>query len=388
MTLPEHDSYDVIIVGGRCAGASTALLLARQGLRVLVVDRERHGSDTLSTHALMRSGVLQLSRWGLLEDVAAADTPAIRKTSFYYGDDGVHLDIRPRNGVDALYSPRRTVLDKLLIDHAREAGAEICHQARMIGLLRRPTGRVEGIELQDHTMTTIEVRASLVIGADGVRSTVAQEVGAEPQRVGKHQSATIYSHFTGLGQDRNRWYYRPGLSAGMVPTNVGATCVFVVLPPARFRASAVGDLASEFSRALEELSGDLAGEIANARRVDRLRGFAGIRGFVRPCAGPGWALVGDAAYFKDPATAHGISDALRDAELLARAVLAGGARAMQDYQATRDELSLDFFETTDRIASFRWDLPELQALHRRMSQEQLREELALCQLDAPVRAAC
>ena len=116
-------SWDVIIIGGRVAGASTALLLARAGLRVLVVERARRGSDTLSTHALMRGGVLQLHRWGLLDRVAATGAPPIRRVTLHYGHDSMPVTLKPYAGVDALYAPRRTVLDALLVAAAEEAGA-------------------------------------------------------------------------------------------------------------------------------------------------------------------------------------------------------------------------------------------------------------------------
>ncbi|MCH8254322.1 MAG: FAD-dependent monooxygenase, partial [Gemmatimonadetes bacterium] len=119
-----RDRYDVIIAGARCAGASTAMLLARRGLRVLVIDPTSRGSDTLSTHALMRGGVLQLHRWGLLDAIRAAGTPAIPKTSFHYGEETIEVSIKERDGVDALYAPRRTVLDAVLVDAAVAAGAE------------------------------------------------------------------------------------------------------------------------------------------------------------------------------------------------------------------------------------------------------------------------
>ena len=117
--------YDAVVVGARCAGAATAMLLARHGLSVLLVDRDRHGADTLSTLALMRAGVLQLHRWGLLDRVRAAGTPPISSTSFIYGDETITVPIKPRDGVDALYAPRRTLLDALLADAASDAGADV-----------------------------------------------------------------------------------------------------------------------------------------------------------------------------------------------------------------------------------------------------------------------
>ena len=126
--------YDVVIVGARAAGAATAVLLARQGMRVLVVDRDRYGTDTLSTHALMRGGVLLLSRWGLLDQIVDAGTPAIRRTTFYYGAETVSVAIKPSPGVDALYAPRRTLLDRVLVDAAVAAGAEVRFGVTVTGL--------------------------------------------------------------------------------------------------------------------------------------------------------------------------------------------------------------------------------------------------------------
>jgi flavin-dependent dehydrogenase len=118
--------YDAIVIGGRCAGASTAMLLARGGLRVLVLEAARPGTDTLSTHALMRGGVLQLHRWGLLDAVVAAGAPAIVATEFGYGDEVETVEVRAGGGVSALRALRRTVLDPILLDAAGAAGAEVC----------------------------------------------------------------------------------------------------------------------------------------------------------------------------------------------------------------------------------------------------------------------
>src|SRR5689334_22569483 len=111
------EQFDVLVVGGRVAGASTALLLARAGVRVAVIDRAAYGSDALSTHGFMRAGILQLSRWGLLDAIIAAGTPPIRRTAFHYADgESVDVSIRPGAGVDALYAPRRYLLDRILVD--------------------------------------------------------------------------------------------------------------------------------------------------------------------------------------------------------------------------------------------------------------------------------
>ncbi len=187
MSSPEQspikqDRYDVVIAGARCSGASTAMLLARQGLRVLVVDPTEHGSDTLSTHALMRGGVLQLHRWGVLDAVRAAGTPAIRKTTFHYGEEATEVMIKPRDGVDALYAPRRTVLDTVLVDAALSAGAEVAHGRSVVGLLGDPQERIRGVRITGVDKSVTEVAADLVIGADGVRSRPRSQRATPPSQ--------------------------------------------------------------------------------------------------------------------------------------------------------------------------------------------------------------
>src|SRR4030095_16297305 len=118
--------FDVVIVGARCAGAATALLLARQGLRVLAIDRGHYGTDTVSTHALMRAGVVQLSRWGVLEDIKAARTPVVRSTSFHYGDEVVAVPIKPQPDIEGLYAPRRTVIARRAQAHRNRSRARRC----------------------------------------------------------------------------------------------------------------------------------------------------------------------------------------------------------------------------------------------------------------------
>src|SRR4051812_23451887 len=165
------DTYDVVVVGGRVAGASTALLLARAGARVALVERSPYGTDTLSTHGLMRAGVLQLSRWGVLDGVVAAGTPAIRQTVFHYADgESMHVSIRPGAGVPALYAPRRYLLDRLLVDAAVAAGAEVRHETAVTALLRDDAGRVSGVRTVDRAGRSVDLRAALTVGADGVHS--------------------------------------------------------------------------------------------------------------------------------------------------------------------------------------------------------------------------
>lgn len=382
------NGYDVIIAGARCAGASTGMLLARAGLRVLVVDPTRRGSDTLSTHALMRGGVQQLSRWGVLDAVREAGTPAIRTTTFHYGDEAIRVPIKPSAGVDALYAPRRTVLDAALAEAAEQAGAEVVHGLSVVDLLRDASGRVRGATIADTDRRTVDVEAKLVIGADGIRSRVARILDLEFEHTLPHASASIYGYVRGLEQDGNHWYYAEGGSVGAIPTNDDETCVFASVPRERFETERGAGLEALHAAVLPEVSRDLAERVTAAGGPGKLRAFAGIPGFLRRAAGPGWALVGDAAYFRDPITAHGITDALREAEFLARAVLEGTDEAMQRYAGSQYERVRAFFEVTDRLAAFDWTLDEAREHHLVLSKEMKRLADTQAEFDgAPARVA-
>jgi flavin-dependent dehydrogenase len=375
--------YDVVVVGARCAGAATAMLLARAGHRVLVVDRGRYGTDTLSTHALMRGAVVQLHRWNVLPAVTGSGTTPVRQATFFYGGESVSVPIAPRDGIEALYAPRRHVLDRLLVDAADAAGADIVYGVRIKGLQRSETGGVTGVELEDASGHVHRVQSRLVVGADGMRSTVAQMVGAETYRVGQHASGTMYGHWSGLDVEGYGWYFVAGISAAAIPTNAGQVCVSISVPGADFTRLFAHQPDRAFRELLSQVAPGLAGQVARADQGPRvpefegsrvhLHGFPGQVGFFRRSHGPGGALVGDAGYFKDPLTAHGITDALRDAELLATAIDEGSERALADYQEQRDAASLDLFEATDAIASFNWDLSSVRVLHESLAKAMSRE---------------
>ena len=374
--------YDAIVVGARCSGASTAMLLSRAGMRVLAVDRSAYGSDTLSTLALMRGGTIQLQRWGVLDAVKRAGTPPVRITVFRYGNEQVDIPIKPRDGIDALFAPRRTVLDRILSDAAADAGADVIHGPRLIDLLRRDDGRVAGAVLQDRDGSLREVHAGIVIGADGQQSTVARLTGSGPYRTGSYATGVVYGFWRGLRLPGYQWYYQPGTGIGSICTNDDLTCLFVAVPSSRFMQEIRHDLAANYQRVLAETAPDLAERLQHCTLEGPLRGFPGQPGYFRQSWGPGWALVGDAGYFKDPFTAHGITDAFRDAEFLARAVIAGTDADLAGYQARRDELSSGLFTVTDRIASFQWDLATVKEWHKELSQEMQKEVVALAEFDA------
>jgi 2-polyprenyl-6-methoxyphenol hydroxylase-like FAD-dependent oxidoreductase len=295
----------------------------------------------------MRGAVLQLHRWGLLETIRAAGTPAIRSTTFHYGDETIEVPIKARDGIDALCAPRRTVLDPVLIDAALAAGAEVVHGRAVVDVLRDSQGRVRGVKIGGADEQVMDVEADLVIGADGIRSRVARIVEAPLDYTVPHMSCSIYGYWSGVAFEGYHWFYDIGVSVGSIPTNGGETCVFILLPQPRFEKDRRRGMEALYRDALDEVSPELAGSVAESDGPGRLRAFAGATGFLRRAVGPGWALVGDAGYFRDPITAHGITDALHDAELLSRAV-AGSDGAMAGYQAARDERVKARDERADR----------------------------------------
>ena len=251
------------------------------------------------------------------------------------------------------------MLDRVLAGAAARAGADLRYRTALRRVLRDAGGALRGVVLAGPDGNSREVRAGLVIGADGRRSSLARMVGAPVERVGRSAAAVIYVHITGMTDRGTRWHHGPGLAAGAIPTNDGAHCVFVSARPDRYRRALRRDLAAGLHQILAEFA---AGRMQGAPR-----GFAGEPGFFRRAQGPGWALAGDAGYFRDPITAHGITDALRDGWLLAEAALSGTALALADWQAMRDDLSLPLFRVTEAIAALPTDMDHLQALHMQLN---------------------
>ncbi|MBA2953339.1 NAD(P)/FAD-dependent oxidoreductase [Nocardioides sp. MAH-18] len=382
------NGHDVVVVGARVGGASTAMLLARAGLRVALVDRGSYGSDTLSTHGLMRAGVLQLSRWGVLPGVVSAGTPPVRRTTFHYASqEPVQVSIRPSAGVEALYAPRRLVLDRLLVDAAARAGVDVLFGTTVTGLLRSGDGAVGGVVVSGPSGAAVTLPAAVTVGADGVRSIVAREAAAPLTRQGRHRGAILYQYRRDLPVTGYEWAYGDHAAAGLIPTNDGETCVFVETSPARMRQLRRAGADAAFSAVLAAAGPDLHDRVLSSETSSRLHGWAGLPGYLRRPWGPGWALVGDAGYYRDPITSHGITDALRDAELLARgltSVLRDGTaydEAMAGYETTRDRLAGAMLAATDDVAAFDWDVARAQGLLRRVSSAMSDEVDHLAALD-------
>ncbi|MGH9026915.1 MAG: NAD(P)/FAD-dependent oxidoreductase [Acidimicrobiia bacterium] len=366
------DRYDVIVVGARCAGSPTAMLLARKGYRVLVVDRAAFPSDTLSTHIVHPPGVAALQRWGVLDRLVATGCPPIDTYVFDFG--AVTLVGAPGDDTAPVaYCPRRTVLDALLVDAAREVGAEVREEFTVEELVFQD-GRVVGIRGHERGGQTVTERADVVVGADGRFSLVARSVGPEQYHEKPPLLCAYYSYWSNLPMHgRFEQYARPAQGFAAVPTNDGLTLVIAGWPFAECEANK------------HDIEGNYLAAIATAPEfAERMRGatrearFAGtsVPGYFRRPFGPGWALVGDAGYNKDFITAQGILDAFRDAELCADSLddALSGTRpfddAMRDYQTTRDEHVLPMYEFTSELATLEPPSPEMQELLAAMAGNQ------------------
>jgi 2-polyprenyl-6-methoxyphenol hydroxylase-like FAD-dependent oxidoreductase len=356
--------YDAIVVGARCAGSPTAMLLASRGHRVLLVDRAEFPSDTVSTHVVQAPAVAALHRWGMLDEVRASGTPPIATYSFDFGPVVISGTPRPVDGFSAAFAPRRTVLDTILVERAARAGAEVRTGFSVEDYLLED-GVVVGIRGRDRAGATAVERARVVIGADGRNSQLARVVDAQMYATKPKAQWAYYTYFRDLPVNGFEIYIRPYRGWGACHTNDGLTMVVQGWPIAEadaFKADPEGN----FLKTLEMVP-DFAERVRAATRVERFVG-AGLAGYLRKPYGPGWVLAGDAAYNKDPITAQGILDAFRDAEGIAAAldaVWSGTANfetALAAHQAERDAHVLPMYEFTSQLATLEPPPPELQQL--------------------------
>jgi 2-polyprenyl-6-methoxyphenol hydroxylase-like FAD-dependent oxidoreductase len=353
--------YDAIVVGARCAGSPTAMLLARQGYRVLLVDKARFPSDTMSGHFIHASGIIRLKRWGLLDRLQATGCPAI--SSFRVDAGPFVLEGQPLalDGVAEMYGPRRTVIDALLVDAAVEAGVEL-RQGFTVHEIIEEDGRVAGIRGRSSGGATVTERARIVIGADGRHSLVARAVQAPAYNTMPVFTCMYYSYWQGVEIDRLEVWSGPDSMVLAFPTHDNLALVLAAWPAAAFK-TVRSDIEGHFLRAVERAP-ELAARVNGAPRAERFVGTVDLPNFFRKPFGPGWALVGDAGYHKDPWLAQGMADAFRDAELLAGAVdagLAGRAEldtALADYESQRNAAAMPGYEHNCQRASFAPPRPE------------------------------
>jgi 2-polyprenyl-6-methoxyphenol hydroxylase-like FAD-dependent oxidoreductase len=360
MTATHSTRHDVVVVGSRCAGAATALLLARAGHDVVLVDRSLQLSDVLSTHAIARGGVVQLSRWGLLDAVLATGAPPARQVTFGIDATLTVRRIKERAGVDMLLAPRRHILDGLLVDAARAAGADVRLGLQVSGVLRDRHGRISGVTARDVHGATTEIKARYVVGADGLRSSIARHVGADVIESYASDAAVYYAYVAAPDWDGFEFHLAPSSFAGVFPTHDGQACVWLSRPAGLLRpvSRAGTDRATALLGAMADVAPTVAERARAGRVTSRVRGAERLPNHVRACTGPGWALVGDAGYHRDPITGHGITDAFRDAELLATALdqalrePVDEAVALAGYERARAAALRETFDLTRALAAF------------------------------------
>jgi len=359
--------YDVIVVGARCAGAPLAMLLARAGHRVALVDRASFPSDTMSTHFVWQRGAARLQAWGLLGRLRALGCAPIREITFDAGPvqmSGIGPAVA---GQTDTYCPRRTVLDALLVEAAGESGAELI-DGLVVSDVLWTEGRAAGVRGHSRGPAESSLRAKLVVGADGLHSTIARRAAARTYRQHPPLTAVYYSYWSGICELGASFHARPGRLILVWPTNDDLRCIYVAWPRQEFH-QVRKDVAGSFYSALGLVPG-LRETVASGRREGRFTGTGDLPNLYRVSAGPGWALAGDAGHHKDPCTGMGISDAFLAADLLAQAIHDGlaGHRPMDDalacYQHQRDVLTANGFELTLSTARLAPPSPRLEALYR------------------------
>jgi flavin-dependent dehydrogenase len=307
-----------------------------------------------------------LARWGLLDAVLATNCPPIESIRLDAGPLALEGAPVPYEDNAIALCPRRVVLDKILFDAAARAGAEV-RDGFVVEALTWEHGRVSGVRGRDlRAAKECHERAQIVIGADGPWSSIARAVDPPEYETVPAMTCGYYSYFSGVRLSACEVHPRPGCSTLGFATNDGLTCVAIEQPKARFEAWRA-DIEGGFYQALESAP-DLCERVRAGKREERFVGTRGVANYFRKPYGPGWALVGDAGYHKDPITGFGITDALRDAELLAEAVDAGLAgrepmdAALARYESARNAASMELYRFTCDLARLEGPSPMMLAL--------------------------
>jgi flavin-dependent dehydrogenase len=363
--------HDVIVVGARCAGSPVAMLLARKGHRVLLLDRSTFPSDTVSTHYMHQAGLGRLQAWGLLDRVIATGVPPIKQLSFSYTGIDIAGFPDPIDGIDAVYCPRRTVLDAILVDAAREAGAEVIEGFGVTDVVF-DGDRAVGVRGRVGDGPEQEFRAAFVVGADGRNSLVADKVGAEVYRRVPAACFVYYTYFAGLDWGMHHRTASTEQQFATWPTNDGLNLLAVMRKTDRF-GEFRRDVEGSFHEVFDQIAPDMGRQLRDSgQRAENFRAMRYPDNYYRRSNGPGWALVGDAGYHKDPFTGWGITDAFKYGELLAEQLHLGlsGMRPIDDaaaeYAKLRDAESAGVFELTVALAELRLS-PYLDSVFRATS---------------------
>jgi 2-polyprenyl-6-methoxyphenol hydroxylase-like FAD-dependent oxidoreductase len=356
--------YDVIVVGARCAGAPTAMHLARGGHRVLLADRATFPSDTNSTHYVQQPAVARLRDWGVLDALVATGCPPIATYGLDFGAFALRGHPTPYAGAALAYGPRRTVLDTLLVDASAGAGATVETGFSVEDLLWDDDA-VVGVRGRTDAGNVVEERARVVVGADGLHSIVAKQVDAPVYDDRGAMQCGYYAYWTGVTTIGFDAYMCEGAGAAAIATHDALTCIPVLWPRERFD-EIHRDVEHHYLAVLDATP--LGEQVRTGTREGRWHGVGSLPNFFRKPYGPGWALAGDAGYYQDPITGHGITNAFRDSELLSDAIdaaLRGEMpmdAALGEYHARRDAAARPMFELTCQIASPGPPPPELVAL--------------------------
>ena len=352
--------YDVIVIGARAAGAPTAMLLARKGYKVLLVDRLHYPGDSSLANLVQLKGCAALKRWGLLQQVQASNCPPVSQALLQVRRYFLQGEYPPLDGLHQTFCPRRTLLDKILVDAALESGVELREDLVVEGLLtecERVTG-IRGRLKSTSALAELQVQetAHVVIGADGKHSLVADAVRAAEYQVRPALSCAYYTYWEGIGPAKAELYYLDREAIGLWPTNDGQIVIFAAYPADEFQAIR-GNIEARFWKTVECVPG-LAERLRSGRRVERFYGTADLPSFYRRPYGPGWALVGDAGMTIDPLTGQGIGNAFRDAERLVEALddsLSGRMAfetALARYENERNVDTLPMYELTGGLVAF------------------------------------
>jgi 2-polyprenyl-6-methoxyphenol hydroxylase-like FAD-dependent oxidoreductase len=367
--------HDAVIVGARCAGSAIAMLLARRGYRVLLIDRQTFPSDmTMSTHFIHQRGIACLSRWGLRDQILAAESRPVSRFKIDMGPFTLAGSAPPVDEETSAFAPRRLLLDETLVRAAVSSGANLQEGCRVETLLIE-NGNVAGVKGVTPTGSAFSEKARIVVGADGPSSRVAAEVQASEYNTKPALQGTAWMYWNDVPLEAIELYLREYEAIYAFPSSNHSTLIGANWSIERFR-TARRDIETSYFDLLRRAAPELAERVMHATRADEKMYLGSTRNFLRKACGPGWVLLGDAHYKKDPCTAQGITDAFCDAEVLADVIdhaFRGEGdllQALEDYERDRVAWAMPFYELTCQMATFAPPAPEMLAIYTALQDNQ------------------